>query len=207
MDVYYYEEEDSLSHASSVDFIYSEEEDDYYCSGDDIDEDDRDDGEVDMTNPTATEKNEEFISISDVALKYSMNLIPEDSSKPIFGWQSEDFAYTCRAEDTGKPALQDGTLKLSFPHLEQEDEAPPPRGEILDWLPFQDWVGSWKVKSYRNGFAWIHMYAYHSKDKSFGGYGVILRDLDAKPVTASAMFSAEGKSFFTQVLLGIKCWV
>ncbi|KAI3903956.1 hypothetical protein MKW92_024700, partial [Papaver armeniacum] len=65
MDVDYYEEEDSLSHASSVDFIYSEEEEeeDYYCSGDDIDEDDRDKGEVDMTNSTATEKNEEFISI------------------------------------------------------------------------------------------------------------------------------------------------
>ncbi|KAI3913958.1 hypothetical protein MKW98_010770 [Papaver atlanticum] len=32
----------------------------------------------------------------------------------------------------------------------------------------------------------------------------MLRDMDAKPITASAMFSAEGKSFFTQVMLGVK---
>ncbi|KAI3932382.1 hypothetical protein MKW92_024701, partial [Papaver armeniacum] len=146
----------------------------------------------------------------DVALKYSMKLIPEDYSKSFLGWHTEDFSYPCRAEDPDKPALQDGTLKLSvehFPHLEQEDEVSPPREEFLDRLPFQDWVDSWKVKNYRNSFAWIHVYAYHSKDKGFGGYGVILRDLDAKPVTASSMFSAEGKSFFTQVLLGIKAGV
>ncbi|KAI3993018.1 hypothetical protein MKX01_009761 [Papaver californicum] len=66
------------------------------------------------------------------------------------------------------------------------------------------WVDSWKVKNDQTHFAWVNVYAYYnSKDKSYGGYGVILRDLFAKPITASAKFSADGKSFYTQLLMGM----
>ncbi|KAI3863935.1 hypothetical protein MKW98_031527 [Papaver atlanticum] len=41
----------------------------------------------------------------------------------------------------------------------------------------------------------------------YGGYGVILRDSASKPITGSAKFAADGKSFFTQVLMGVKAGV
>ncbi|KAI3880367.1 hypothetical protein MKW92_038680, partial [Papaver armeniacum] len=132
----------------------------------------------------------------DLALKYSVNLISEDedSSKPIPGSKSKDFACTSGAEDRNKPALE---VKIIPPEDEEDtdsDEDGFAFREDIPSPPLEEWVDSWKVKNYHTRFAWAHVYAYHSKDKGYGGYGVILRNMDAKPITASAMFSAQGKS-------------
>ncbi|KAI3941951.1 hypothetical protein MKW98_009161 [Papaver atlanticum] len=61
----------------------------------------------------------------------------------------------------------------------------------------KDWVDSWKVNDNDPSlFVWVHVYAYYNKDEGYGGYGVILR-----------YSAADGKSFFTQVLMGVKAGV
>ncbi|KAI3878909.1 hypothetical protein MKW92_037164 [Papaver armeniacum] len=80
-------EEDSSS-VCSIEYHYSEEE--YYQSGDDIDEEyvDEDvrDKEVGMTNSTATEKNDEIVSITDLALKYNYKLLSDSEVEDEKGY-------------------------------------------------------------------------------------------------------------------------
>ncbi|KAI3894474.1 hypothetical protein MKX03_013805, partial [Papaver bracteatum] len=67
-----------------------------------------------------------------------------------------------------------------------------------------DWVASWNTEDPRKHKTWVDVYAYFRKEQGDGGYGVILRNMGGKPIVASAKHSGEGKSFFYQVLLGVK---
>ncbi|RZC81129.1 hypothetical protein C5167_043698, partial [Papaver somniferum] len=91
------------------------------------------------------------------------------------------------------------------------------RLEKLEWKVFhtrgfkrtfqsrlKQWICSWNAQT---PFVWVHVHAYYNKHKLYGGYGVILRDSDAKPITASANFSVVGKSFYTQLLMGVMAGV
>ncbi|KAI3982096.1 hypothetical protein MKX01_019002, partial [Papaver californicum] len=69
------------------------------------------------------------------------------------------------------------------------------------------WLASWNKKDPRELTTQISVYAYFRKKHRDGGYGVILRHMAGKPIVASAKHSAEGKSFFYQVLMGIKAGV
>ncbi|KAI3861617.1 hypothetical protein MKW98_000569 [Papaver atlanticum] len=198
------EGEEDVSSECSIEYHYSEEE--YYQSGDDTDEEYLDEDvrnkEVGMTNSTATEKNEEIVSITDLALKYKYKLLSDSEVEDEKGYWNR--ISDSDKEDYSPPKPRPVCLppvKKDFVYRPQK-RCKPPLGP-----QFEIWVNSWEVKNHQTRFAWVNVYAYHNKNKGYGGYGVILRDWHAKPVTASAMYSSDAKSFFTQVLMGVKAGV
>ncbi|XP_026387533.1 uncharacterized protein LOC113282701 [Papaver somniferum] len=73
----------------------------------------------------------------------------------------------------------------------------------------EDWIASWNKGDPQKHLTWINVYAYYrkkGKGKGCGGYGVIIRYADAKPVTATAKYSKVVISFFSSVVDGNKGW-
>ncbi|KAI3904865.1 hypothetical protein MKW92_037584 [Papaver armeniacum] len=65
------------------------------------------------------------------------------------------------------------------------------------------WKMSWPKEAKLGEPAWVNVYGHYSKQTDSGGYAVILRNMSAEPIAASAKFSPDGKSFFFQVLDGL----
>ncbi|RZC44691.1 hypothetical protein C5167_037649 [Papaver somniferum] len=161
------QEEEDPSSVCSVEYHYSEEE--YYQSGGDLDDDVRD-KEVGMTNSTATEQSTEIVSITEVEHEKGLWNGISDSDK-------EDYSPPKPRPVCLPPVRKDLVYR---PKCRKK----PPLGP-----QFEIWVNSWEVKNHQTRYAWVNVYAHYNKNKGYGGYGVVLRDWHAKPVTASAMGS------------------
>ncbi|MCL7031631.1 hypothetical protein MKW94_011390 [Papaver nudicaule] len=63
------------------------------------------------------------------------------------------------------------------------------------------WMKTWPKQSEK---ASVNVYGYFHEKLQFGGHAVIVRDMSAKPIAASAQFSRFGQSYIDHVLMGIE---
>ncbi|KAI3868825.1 hypothetical protein MKW92_040721, partial [Papaver armeniacum] len=99
--------------------------------------------------------------------------------------------------------VKDVTLEVSVPD-ERVLSHRASMKKFKDMRPvLQDWIDSWSEKKIPD-VGWLNVYGYCNKDKGYGGYGVVLRDNWARPITAATFFAQEGGSQFFQVLSGLK---
>ncbi|MCL7032977.1 hypothetical protein MKW94_006618 [Papaver nudicaule] len=64
------------------------------------------------------------------------------------------------------------------------------------------WMKTWPKRSEKVS---VNVYGYfHEEELQFGGHAVIVRDMPAKPITASAQFSRFGLTYLDHVLMGIE---
>ncbi|MCL7049912.1 hypothetical protein MKW94_014620, partial [Papaver nudicaule] len=74
---------------------------------------------------------------------------------------------------------------------------------IRDSLSRQDWKRSCPKEGETAESAWVNVYGFYDEDRIYGGYGVIVRNMSAKPIAASVHFSVEGVNYVYQVLKGL----
>ncbi|RZC64019.1 hypothetical protein C5167_025781 [Papaver somniferum] len=179
-------DDDICSTSSTIEYTYPEEEEPSKNSyGDDEDdkvdeednEEDEDDDEEDEDDDEEDEDDDNSSMFSDT----DYGMIPEGKS--------------LTDEDSESDSDNGNVSKSPVKQLSKDD-----------------WVASWNEGDPQEHLTWINVYAYYRKKEKglggYGGYGVILRyDDNAKPVAASAKYSADGKSFLYQVLMGIKAGV
>ncbi|XP_026394698.1 uncharacterized protein LOC113289604 [Papaver somniferum] len=67
----------------------------------------------------------------------------------------------------------------------------------------QEWKASWPTEGETAKFAWVHVYGFYDAETNQGGYGVIMRNMAAKPIAASTYFSLYGVTHLYQVLKGL----
>ncbi|XP_026454638.1 mitotic apparatus protein p62-like [Papaver somniferum] len=172
-------DDDICSTTSTIEYTYPEEEEPSKNSyGDDEDDkEDEEDSEEDEDDDEEDEDDDNSSMFSDA----DYGMIPEEKS--------------LTDEDSESDSDNGNVSKSPVKQLSKDD-----------------WVASWNEGDPQEHLTWINVYAYYRKKEKglggYGGYGVILRyDDSAKPVTASAKYSADGKSFLYQVLMGIKAGV
>ncbi|KAI3907540.1 hypothetical protein MKW98_016184 [Papaver atlanticum] len=71
----------------------------------------------------------------------------------------------------------------------------------LSMPPKDIWKKTWPKES-KNIL--VHVYGYYDKEKGFGGHAVIVRDMSAMPIAASANFTRHGLSYLHHVLKGLE---
>ncbi|XP_026387598.1 uncharacterized protein LOC113282749 [Papaver somniferum] len=143
--------------------------------------------------------------------------IESDHTEEEYPSENEDFEDFYDEDEKMEESKQVVTLPPMKKEIDEEVESIVEDSDSDDWdsddsgcgvdrvLPDKnDWVASWNTEDPRKHKTWIDVYAYFRKEQGDGGYGVILRSMGGKPIVASAKHSGEGKSFFYQVLLGIK---
>ncbi|KAI3841715.1 hypothetical protein MKW92_049151 [Papaver armeniacum] len=99
--------------------------------------------------------------------------------------------------------VKDVTLEVSVPD-ERVLAHRASMKKFKDMRPaLQDWIDSWSEKKIPD-VGWLNVYGYCNKDKGYGGYGVVLRDNWARPITAATCLHTRRGSQFFQVLSGLK---
>ncbi|KAI3868402.1 hypothetical protein MKW92_023164 [Papaver armeniacum] len=187
------EDDDRLSTTSTIEHIYSEEEKYYYSeegkyyyledeedSRENACEDDHYDEEEDPTKNV--DNNLEVLEME------------VDDQGTIFSDPSDIEEFSM--EEINEAVTSDEEWESS--------------SDIGEKPSKEDWIASWNKGDPQKHLTWINVYAYYrkkKKGKGYGGYGVIIRYADAKPVTATAKYSKVGISFFHQLLMGIKAGV
>ncbi|KAI3890458.1 hypothetical protein MKX03_025000 [Papaver bracteatum] len=67
----------------------------------------------------------------------------------------------------------------------------------------QEWKASCPTEGETATSAWVHVYGFYDAETGVGGYGVIVRNMAAKPIAASVYFSLYGLTYLYQVLKGL----
>ncbi|KAI3937623.1 hypothetical protein MKW92_021894 [Papaver armeniacum] len=67
----------------------------------------------------------------------------------------------------------------------------------------QNWKRDWREEDETSESAWVNVYGFYDEDTNSGGYGVIVRNMSAKPIAASVSFSRDGVTYLYQVLKGL----
>ncbi|XP_026438812.1 uncharacterized protein LOC113337319 [Papaver somniferum] len=186
---------------SSIDYCYSEEEN-YVSENDDTCDDDK------------TKRLNE-----DISAAISERGVP--NSELMYGWGTEEHDNSSKMVPQRVQFLVgEHTVEVSCSahvaptllHLTRDkrkftdDKCDSELAEGVDALklsmpPKDIWKKTWPKES-KNIL--VHVYGYYNKEKGFGGHTVIVRDMSAMPIAASANFTRYGLSYLHHVLKGLE---
>ncbi|RZC71829.1 hypothetical protein C5167_034976 [Papaver somniferum] len=186
---------------SSIDYCYSEEEN-YVSENDDTCDEDK------------TKRLNE-----DISAAISERGVP--NSELMYGWGTEEHDNSSKMVPQRVQFLVgEHTVEVSCSahvaptllHLTRDerkftdDKCDSELAEGVDALklsmpPKDIWKKTWPKES-KNIL--VHVYGYYNKQKGFGGHTVIVRDMSAMPIAASANFTRYGLSYLHHVLKGLE---
>ncbi|KAI3907635.1 hypothetical protein MKW98_016279, partial [Papaver atlanticum] len=206
---------------SPVDYCYSEEEN-YVSENDDTCDEDRVESQDKYVDKTGR-LNE------DVSADVSEQRVPD--TKMVYGWGREEHGRLGVGDDKSSKMVPQTVNFLIGEHIMKYDPhsrfpvvAPTllhlTRGERkftddkcdselaegvdalkLSMPPKDIWKTTWPKKSDN---ILVNVYGYYKKEKRFGGHAVIVRDMSAVPIAASANFTRYGISYLQHVLEGLE---
>ncbi|KAI3945464.1 hypothetical protein MKW92_048793 [Papaver armeniacum] len=193
---------------SSIDYCYSEEEN-YVSENDDACDEDK------------TKRLNE-----DISAALTEQGVPD--SEMVCGWGREEHGRLGFGDDKSSEMVPqtvqfligehtvevscDGPVAPTLLHLTREeqkftdDKCDSELAEGVDALklsmpPKDIWKKTWPKESKT---ILVHVYGYYNKEKGFGGHAVIVRDMSAMPIAASANFTRYGLSYLHHVLKGLE---
>ncbi|MCL7025749.1 hypothetical protein MKW94_022728 [Papaver nudicaule] len=187
---------EDASYTSSISYVCSEEASSVSSSGDGASED------VDLANEVGdvASKDEEgaAASIDGGGQMYDEYSNPDSSDEDTSdGDTSDDFT---------------GPFETNFEkydHMsDKEDDAYDKAMKAFktNKPTKEDWIKTWPEGRKEAESAWVNVYSHFEGQGELGcgGYAVIVRNMSAQPIAASANFSKRGKSYFFHVLDGIQ---
>ncbi|KAI3878690.1 hypothetical protein MKW92_010936 [Papaver armeniacum] len=139
-----------------------------------------------------------FVSSQRLPTCHQQNEIEEDTASGSTSWKQDD-------DDEDDPSdYSDMDVSMSVPDFQRVLAHRASMKKFKDMRPaLQDWMRSWSEKKIPD-VGWLNVCGYCNKDKGYGGYGVVLRDNWARPITAATCLRTRRGSQFFQVLSGLK---
>ncbi|KAI3852231.1 hypothetical protein MKX03_009482 [Papaver bracteatum] len=177
--------------ASPVDYCYSEEEN-YVSENDD----------------TCDEDNTKRLN-EDISAAINERGVPY-SEMVMYGWGREEHGMLGFGDDNSSKMVPRRVQFLIGEHTVEVSCGGPVAPTLLHLTrnerKFTDvlqdiWKVTWPKKSDK---ILVNVYGYYKKEKRFGGHTVIIRDMSAVPIAASANFTRYGISYLHHVLEGLE---